>query len=237
MFDYLVQEAADRAVAGAADASESHEDASTTSSSTPATQQQAVSGASAAELPAAALEGAEPTIGLAFVAALCRHVTGAHAPAKLQALLAGVPRTGPLPEAVDAAGFAAAVRQMCAGAWDTSRRLADVLAPVLAGRVELDTTAHLAPAFAAHVRRQPLHAWVPPIAPAAVAALSERPDVCEVLLLDCRTDEEYEARLTPRFSGDPRSALAPARHRSPPHVFESVCMQSTNMCSGGARGC
>lgn len=193
VFEHLMCRAAERAAAvGNDDADSCEDDASTAGSSSAAADEVPGGSTSGATQCAAAAEAA--TIGLALVAALARHVLDVHAPVKLQAALAGVPRSAAPAEAVDAAGFAAAVRQICPATCASPRRLADVLAPILADRLELDATAELAPAYAEHVRRQPLHAWVPPIAPGAVAALSERPDVCEVLLLDCRTDEEYEVR-------------------------------------------
>jgi hypothetical protein len=137
----------------------------------------------------------EPTVHLAMVMALAHARMGVWAPARTRALLAGTPHTLHAPEQVALNGFQIAAANIYADDLKDSRRLANVIAPVMAGKIDVDVAARLPILFAEHVRKQPLHASVPLITAEEVLSLQHRPGISELIAIDCRMSEEYDVRL------------------------------------------
>lgn len=129
-----------------------------------------------------------------MVTALARLHTGILAPVQVRDFLAGAPHSAQAPEQITLQGFQMVAAKIYTQDINNPQRLADVLAPVMAGKVDVDAAAKLPILYAEHVRKQPLHATVPLITADEVLSLQQRPQISELIAIDCRTAEEFDVR-------------------------------------------
>lgn len=118
-----------------------------------------------------------------------RHGAGADVAAVCDAA-AGAPLDGALASREQ---LAAIVDALYSG-W-TPRQLADEFGLLMEGGIELDASSSLTHDYRRIVLAQPMHAAVPLISVAGLRAVLKRDDVSEVIPVDCRTEEEWQARL------------------------------------------
>jgi hypothetical protein len=158
----------------------------------------------------------EPSVHLAMVTALARLHTGILAPSQVRDLLAGAPHSAQAPEQITLQGFQMAAAKIYEQDIKNIQRLADVLAPVMAGKVDLDAAGKLPILYAEHIRKQPLHATVPLITAEEVLSLQQQPHISDLIAIDCRMAEEYDVRPLLHAVMLHSAAMVPTAHNSVP---------------------